>query len=123
MFVYELYGAMIHSGGSYSGHYYAYIKDFESGKWHKFNDTAVSEISVLELLNVLGVETKPGKASRLSSGNVANAYMLMYRIVGADPSQQMNSVHESEIADEVREDALQMDISEKAHIIEKQERS
>lgn len=33
MFVYELYAVMVHSGGAYGGHYYAYIKDFETNKW------------------------------------------------------------------------------------------
>jgi ubiquitin carboxyl-terminal hydrolase 47 len=26
------------------GHYYAYIKSFEDGKWYNFNDSDVSEI-------------------------------------------------------------------------------
>ena len=29
--VYELYAIVIHSGGAYSGHYHAYIKDFHAG--------------------------------------------------------------------------------------------
>lgn len=53
-FVYELYAVMIHSGGAYGGHYYAYIKDFETEKWHEFNDTSVREISFLELIEVFG---------------------------------------------------------------------
>lgn len=44
-FVYELYSIMIHSGGAYGGHYYAYIKSFEDGKWYNFNDSSVKEIS------------------------------------------------------------------------------
>jgi ubiquitin carboxyl-terminal hydrolase 47 len=27
-FVYELYAVMVHQGGAFGGHYYAYIKDF-----------------------------------------------------------------------------------------------
>lgn len=41
-FVYELYSIMIHSGGAYGGHYYAYIKSFEDGKWYNFNDSSVT---------------------------------------------------------------------------------
>jgi len=42
LFVYELYAVMVHSGGAYGGHYYAYIKDSgPGGKWHNFNDTQV----------------------------------------------------------------------------------
>ena len=44
-FVYELYSIMIHSGGAYGGHYYAYIKSFEDGKWYNFNDSSVTEIT------------------------------------------------------------------------------
>jgi len=54
MFVYELFSVLIHSGGAYGGHYYAYIKDVETGKWHNFNDTVVREISVLDLVEVFG---------------------------------------------------------------------
>lgn len=46
---------MIHSGGAYGGHYYAYIKDLETGKWHNFNDTVVTEISFLDVIEVFGV--------------------------------------------------------------------
>ena len=44
-FVYELYSIMIHSGGAFGGHYYAYIKSFEDGKWYNFNDSSVTEIT------------------------------------------------------------------------------
>merc|ERR1712013_255801 len=41
---YELYSMMIHTGGAMGGHYFAYIKDFSSGKWLQFNDSNVTEI-------------------------------------------------------------------------------
>jgi len=41
--VYELFSVMVHSGGAYGGHYFAYIKSFEDGKWYNFNDTQVTE--------------------------------------------------------------------------------
>ena len=43
--IYELYSIMVHTGGATGGHYFAYIKDFESGKWLQFNDSRVTEIS------------------------------------------------------------------------------
>ena len=43
--MYELYSIMIHSGGAYGGHYYAYIKSFEDGKWYNFNDSSVTELA------------------------------------------------------------------------------
>ncbi|EAR91927.3 ubiquitin carboxy-terminal hydrolase (macronuclear) [Tetrahymena thermophila SB210] len=66
--VYELYSILIHSGGAYGGHYYAYIKAFEDGgKWHSFNDTSIMEIDVNEI------------QERVFGGNSTNAYMLFYR--------------------------------------------
>lgn len=44
-FIYELFAIMIHSGSASGGHYYAYIKDFEAGSWHSFNDQTVSSIT------------------------------------------------------------------------------
>ena len=68
-FVYELYSILIHRGGAFGGHYYAYIKSFEDGKWYNFNDTSVSEISVKDI---------PGQCfGGISS--VGSGYMLMYR--------------------------------------------
>jgi ubiquitin carboxyl-terminal hydrolase 47 len=63
-FVYELYAVMIHQGGPQSGHYYAYIKDFESKEWYKFNDTSVSKISVLDLIETFGVSETPAKGTK-----------------------------------------------------------
>ena len=38
---YELFAIMIHAGSASGGHYYAYIKDFKSGRWFSFNDQTV----------------------------------------------------------------------------------
>lgn len=38
--VYDLFSVMIHSGGAMGGHYFAYIKSFDTGKWMKFNDAS-----------------------------------------------------------------------------------
>lgn len=32
---------MVHQGGVNHGHYYAYIKSFEDGRWYCFNDYTV----------------------------------------------------------------------------------
>ena len=42
--VYELYAVLVHSGSAIGGHYYAYNKSFEDGKWYNYNDSNVSEI-------------------------------------------------------------------------------
>tara|TARA_Y100000816_G_scaffold290383_2_gene278931 strand:- start:662 stop:1720 length:1059 start_codon:yes stop_codon:yes gene_type:complete len=48
-YVYDLYGICNHTGGVQGGHYYAYVKN-ANGKWYKFNDTSVSEITNLATL-------------------------------------------------------------------------
>ena len=68
-YVYELYSVLVHSGGAYGGHYYAYIKSIEDGKWYNFNDTSVSEIEQSDVFKVFGDQF----------GNGATAYMLRYR--------------------------------------------
>ena len=69
-FVYELYSIMIHSGSAFGGHYYAYIKSFEDGKWYNFNDSSVTELaSEEELFKTFGDGTGQG----------GTAYLLMYR--------------------------------------------
>jgi ubiquitin carboxyl-terminal hydrolase 47 len=47
--VYELYSVLVHSGSAMGGHYYAYIKCFEDGKWYNFNDSDVREIDSEEI--------------------------------------------------------------------------
>jgi ubiquitin carboxyl-terminal hydrolase 47 len=47
--VYELYSVLVHSGSAMGGHYYAYIKSFEDGKWYNFNDSDVREIDSEEI--------------------------------------------------------------------------
>ena len=47
MYKYELYGVCNHSGGVMGGHYTAYVKN-ANGKWYHFNDTSVSEVTLLD---------------------------------------------------------------------------
>ncbi|GMF19657.1 unnamed protein product [Phytophthora lilii] len=78
--VYELYSVLIHSGSALGGHYYAYIKSLETGKWYNFNDSNVSEISDTELKTAFGGASGSGYSMRYSTC----AYMLLYRLVNAD---------------------------------------
>ena len=67
--VYELYSILMHRGGAFSGHYYAYIKSFENGLWYIFNDTKVREVCREDIKeNAFG-----------SHGSSNNAYSLIYR--------------------------------------------
>ncbi|OWZ19499.1 hypothetical protein PHMEG_0006257 [Phytophthora megakarya] len=78
--VYELYSVLIHSGSALGGHYYAYIKSLETGKWYNFNDSNVSEISDSELKTAFGGASGSGYSARYSTC----AYMLLYRLVNAE---------------------------------------
>lgn len=46
-YTYDLFAIMIHSGSASGGHYYAYIKDFETDEWYCFNDQLVTSVSLL----------------------------------------------------------------------------
>ena len=40
--VFELFSVMVHRGGTSSGHYFAYIKNLDDGRWYQFNDSSVT---------------------------------------------------------------------------------
>ncbi|OMJ81023.1 hypothetical protein SteCoe_18584 [Stentor coeruleus] len=89
-YVYELYSVMIHSGSAWGGHYYAYIKCFETSKWYNFNDSNVTEISTKELTKVFGESS--------SWGSSTSAYLLMYRKVSSE--KNIIKVEDSEISND-----------------------
>ncbi|GAB9468920.1 Ubiquitin carboxyl-terminal hydrolase 47-like isoform x1 [Globisporangium polare] len=93
--VYELYSVLIHSGSALGGHYYAYIKSFETGKWFNFNDSHVSEISDDELKTAFG----GGSGGSSSYGGRMSystcAYMLMYRLVSTE--KNVNEISKASI--------------------------
>lgn len=111
-FVYELYAIMIHQGGALGGHYFAYIKDIETGRWYNFNDSIVREISLIDIVETFGPEkiaTGTGKrfnmaARRTATARSSSAYMLMYRIVDKTEDRANLNIHEDEIPDEIKED-------------------
>ena len=70
-YIYELFSILIHSGSAMGGHYYAYIRSFQDGKWYNFNDSSVTPISEIEVKERL-MEMYGGESS-------TSAYMLQYR--------------------------------------------
>nr|CAB3267563.1 ubiquitin carboxyl-terminal hydrolase 47-like [Phallusia mammillata] len=79
-YVYELFSIMVHSGSAAGGHYYAYIKSFENGRWYSFNDQIVSPVTRTEIEKTFGGSPYPSSSSYYSSfSSSTNAYMLMYR--------------------------------------------
>jgi ubiquitin carboxyl-terminal hydrolase 47 len=90
-FIYELFAIMIHSGSASGGHYYAYIKDIESGNWYSFNDQTVSSITQEDIARSFGGS---GAFKSYYSGfsSSTNAYMLMYR--QQDPARNCLAIKE-----------------------------
>lgn len=61
---------LVHSGGAYGGHYYAYISDGEN--WFKFDDSTITQVSRHEMRKY---------GSNAGNTHGANAYLLFYRDV------------------------------------------
>lgn len=57
----------MHSGGAYSGHYFAFIKSFDDNKWYEFNDSKIVEVNVEDL------------PSLVFGGTAKSGYMLLYK--------------------------------------------
>ena len=89
--VYDLYAILVHMGGAYGGHYYAFIKSFEDGKWYRFNDTIVDEVDPEEI---------PIKS--FGGSNCGNAYMMMYRQVDS-PEEKNEKISDEEIPSYIKE--------------------
>jgi ubiquitin carboxyl-terminal hydrolase 47 len=70
---------LVHSGGAFGGHYYAFIKSFEDGKWYRFDDSSVNEISQDDIAKTFG--DKFGGPT---------AYLLMYKQY--NPAEKMEPI-------------------------------
>ena len=79
---YDLFAVLIHRGTAAFGHYYAYIKDFQTGKWLDFNDATVTALQEADIKRAFGGKVAPSYGTYgggASSQSSASAYMLMYR--------------------------------------------
>ena len=61
---------LVHSGGSYGGHYFAYVAD--GSDWYRFDDRTVTKVRREDI-------RKYGVNSNATFGT--NAYLLFYRDV------------------------------------------
>ncbi|KAK2563668.1 Ubiquitin carboxyl-terminal hydrolase 47 [Acropora cervicornis] len=83
-YCYELFSIMIHSGSATGGHYYAYIKSFETNQWYCFNDQSVTRVYDDDIERTYGgVESSRHYYSSAYTSST-NAYMLMYRKVAPE---------------------------------------
>uniref|UniRef100_A0A1L8DSM0 Ubiquitin carboxyl-terminal hydrolase 47 n=1 Tax=Nyssomyia neivai TaxID=330878 RepID=A0A1L8DSM0_9DIPT len=97
-YIYELFSIMIHSGSASGGHYYAYIKDFDSSEWYCFNDQTVTSITQEDIQKSFG----GGRA--LYSGAYSssiNAYMLMYRRI--EPQRNTSVINKDDFPQHIKE--------------------
>lgn len=67
-----MYAILIHTGGAFGGHYFAYIRSSIDQKWYNFNDSNVSPIDDADIQKTFGGDGLPN-----------TAYMLLYRKLGA----------------------------------------
>eukprot|EP00826_Nyctotherus_ovalis_P032447 TRINITY_DN2615_c0_g1_i1.p1 TRINITY_DN2615_c0_g1~~TRINITY_DN2615_c0_g1_i1.p1 ORF type:complete len:938 (+),score=270.66 TRINITY_DN2615_c0_g1_i1:188-3001(+) len=49
---YNLHSVIVHAGNPNSGHYFAYVHDEGSGKWRRYSDTRVTEVTEAEVMKV-----------------------------------------------------------------------
>lgn len=97
-YMYELFAIMIHSGSASGGHYYAYIKDFESSIWYCFNDQSVTNITQEDIQKSFGGGSRAYYSGAYSSST--NAYMLMYRQV--DSSRNIHAMKSEEFPEHIK---------------------
>lgn len=70
---YELFGVLVHAGDASFGHYYTYLRPTVDQIWYKFNDSAVTHVSIEEMQNdSYGGINENGFIKRHS------AYLLIY---------------------------------------------
>lgn len=58
--LYDLFGIVIHSGGTGGGHYYAYTKDRFDKKWRCYNDSSVREVTQQEIQDIADQKKEAG---------------------------------------------------------------
>jgi ubiquitin C-terminal hydrolase len=83
---YELTGVVVHTGTADSGHYYAFLKNAETGLWCEFNDSEISSFDITKLEQDCFGGTKKcadyihatQSIVETVEANPKNAYMLIY---------------------------------------------
>ncbi|XP_043285932.1 ubiquitin carboxyl-terminal hydrolase 47 isoform X2 [Venturia canescens] len=113
-YVYELFSIMIHSGSASGGHYYAYIKDFRTGKWLCFNDQNVSTITYEDIQKAYGGGPTRAYYSGVYSSS-SNAYMLMYRQI--DPARNALPMQVSDFPEHLQELLVKTQESEESKML------
>jgi ubiquitin carboxyl-terminal hydrolase 9/24 len=109
---YRLRGVVVHSGGAEGGHYYSYIQDRESDKWHEFNDMWVSDFKESDIAEeCFGGDEKWGNSLNYNRYSVKsrNAYLLFYeRISDYEPPKSEDEAEETDVVMKVPEKVIKV---------------
>ncbi|KAF9301521.1 hypothetical protein BGZ74_006608 [Mortierella antarctica] len=118
-FNYTLHGVLVHSGDLHGGHYFALLKPERDGKWFRFDDDRVTQVTLKEVLNENygGGDISPENLASMSLAmrqlnrhkRFTNAYMLVY-IRNSD----MNEILKPLTTDDIPEHLLRRLDDEKA---------
>lgn len=76
--IFDLFGVLVHHGGTYSGHYYAYLRTMaDDDTWFMFNDSSVHEVPKEKAIetNFGGIDSSN---SLMTMERSYSAYMLIY---------------------------------------------
>lgn len=98
---YHLHGVLVHSGDLHGGHYNAFLRSEESGKWFKFDDDRVVPVTTKEVFedNFGGEYASANPRTLPAYKNIkkfTNAYMLVY-IKESDIKEILRPVTEEDI--------------------------
>ena len=110
---YTLTGVLVHSGSSLlHGHYFSLIMDIKSGKWHRYDDTTISEFNVANLKSeCFGDEIKDENANKAEFKKYQTAYLLFYTknsiIAKVRKSDKSESYNEDDIRSRLKKSILQ----------------
>jgi ubiquitin C-terminal hydrolase len=72
--LFDLYGVLVHAGGTMGGHYYAFLRTSTGPQWYLFNDSNVSKVTAQRSI----VENYGAKTTSIRS-SVANRVIDEYR--------------------------------------------
>ena len=78
--MYDLYAILLHDGGAHAGHYIAYIKDWDSGKWLCFDDSSVAELDEEKFLKALATKTATGGGSTVDGVDLETYFSMAGKI-------------------------------------------
>ena len=84
-YLFDLAGIVMHTGTAQAGHYFSFIRDRASGKWHEFNDSTVRPFDPKDIPERCfgGVGTAKGRsrygfAQDVQTERTLNAYFTVY---------------------------------------------